>query len=101
MTLDLALKEVVNSLWKRVRRGEITEEQATELTNAFLEARIVRTFSQEPLLTEALRLSVKLDITVYDYLYMVLAKQLRADLIASDSMQAKEAKQVGIRTLVA
>lgn len=101
MTLNLALKEVVNSLWKRVRRGEITEEQATELTDALLEAKIVRIFSQEPLLTEALRLSVKLDITIYDSLYIVLARQLRADLITSDITQAKKAEQVGIRTLVA
>lgn len=99
VTVELALKEAISALWKRFKRKEMTESQVLEIANAFLSLKIVRIHPQDGLLTDALGLSLKLDTTVYDALYIVLAKKLRMDLITSDKVQAKKAEQTGINTL--
>ena len=99
-TVDLALKELGNALWKRVMRKELTEKQAIDLMNFVLEKKIVRVFPQEPLLPEALALSMKTGLPVYDCIYIVLAKQLGTELITSDRKLAEKAKEVGVIALV-
>ncbi|MBO3840785.1 MAG: type II toxin-antitoxin system VapC family toxin [Thermoproteota archaeon] len=100
ITIDLAFKEIANMLWKRVKLKDLKEEQVIGLIEAFLNSGILRVYPQNTLLKEALELSARLDMTVYDSLYVILAKKLNVDLITSDKLQAEKAITVGIRTLL-
>ena len=99
-TVDLALKELGNALWKRVMRNELTEEQAIDIMSFILERRMVKAFPQGPLLREALALSMKMALPIYDCVYVVLAKQLETELITSDRKQAEKAEEVGVASLL-
>lgn len=100
ITIDLAFKEIANMFWRRVKMGELKVEQVISLIEAFLNSGILRVYPQKALLKEALELSAKLDMTVYDSLYVILAKKLNVDLITSDKLQAEKAVTIGIRTLL-
>ncbi|MCD6536018.1 MAG: type II toxin-antitoxin system VapC family toxin [Thaumarchaeota archaeon] len=96
VTLDLALKEVANSLLKRVKRGDLGGGKAVEVVRALLENKIVRIAPEQPLLVEALELSIKTGLTIYDSTYIVLARRLGTELITSDRKQAEKAEEAGV-----
>jgi len=96
ITVDLALKELCNALWKRVMRKELDESLATKLMNTILTRRIVRIYPQEPLLVEALKLSTNISLPIYDVIYIVLARKLKSELITSDKEQAEKAEELGV-----
>ncbi|MEM3430870.1 MAG: type II toxin-antitoxin system VapC family toxin, partial [Candidatus Bathyarchaeia archaeon] len=50
MTLDLAIKEVGNSIWKRVSRGELDPDTAMSLFKDLVILKPFKTASQEDLL---------------------------------------------------
>lgn len=74
VTVDLAVKEVTNALWKKVRRGEKPLEYASLIIADLLQGNVVKIVGQEPLLPEALEVAVEEGITVYDALFIVLAR---------------------------
>lgn len=100
VTVDLAFKEIANMLWKRIKSEGLEEEQVISLVTDLLNSGILRTYSQNALLKDALEFSVKLDVTVYDSIYIVLAKKLNTDLITSDKLQAEKARTVEVRALI-
>ena len=75
--------ELGNGLWKNWRKKVITIEQANEAI-----ASIGRTIAEwretETLLEAALKLSFDLDHTVYDCIYLALARQLNAVCVTAD-----------------
>jgi predicted nucleic acid-binding protein len=79
----LWLVEAANALWRRVRRHEITADQAksslTELHNA-----PVATVASDIDLDAALRLAIALDHPVYDCLYLAMAVREGAHMITAD-----------------
>ena len=96
ITVDLALKELANALWKRVMRKELDVGLAVKLMNTILTRRIVRIYPQESLLVEALKLSTNTSLPIYDAIYIVLARELKTELITSDIEQAKKAEELGV-----
>jgi predicted nucleic acid-binding protein len=100
ITVDLALKELCNALWKRVMRKELDESLATKLMNTILTRRIVRIYPQEPLLVEALKLSINISLPIYDVIYIVLARKLKSELITSDKEQAEKAEELGVFSIL-
>jgi len=98
ITVDIALKELANALWKRVMRKELTEKQAIEIMDFVLKKKLVKLFPQEPLLIDALKFSIGAALPVYDALYIMLAKSLKTELITSDKKQAEKAEEVGINS---
>ena len=100
ITVDLALKELGNALWKRVMRKELDESLATKLMNTILTRRIVRIYPQEPLLVKALKLSTDISLPIYDAIYIVLARELKSELITSDVEQAKKAEKIGVFSIL-
>jgi len=80
---DLIVSEFGNTLWKKVRRGELLREEADE---------ILATFSMFPIdihpsktvLSSAFQLAMELDRTVYDSLYLAIAIAQRCALITAD-----------------
>ena len=81
-------------------RKELDESLATKLMNTILRRRIVRVYPQEPLLVEALKLSTNISLPIYDVIYIVLAKELKTELITSDVEQAKKAEELGVFSIL-
>ncbi|HVR44512.1 MAG TPA: type II toxin-antitoxin system VapC family toxin [Thermoanaerobaculia bacterium] len=80
---DLIGPELANALWKKVRRGEITEAEADEILQAF-EALPLETYASISLLRGAVQLAVALDRSAYDSLYLALAVANDCPLITAD-----------------
>ena len=100
ITVDLALKELGNALWKRVIRKELDQSLATKLMNIILTRRLVRIYPQEPLLVKALELSANISLPIYDTIYIALARELKSELVTSDIKQADKAEEVGVFSIV-
>lgn len=80
---DLLLSEVGNIVWKKQRRGEITQEEAREIVYALT----CVPFLIHPSLAvveAALELAIGYDRTVYDCIYLAMAEALRCPLVTAD-----------------
>jgi predicted nucleic acid-binding protein len=80
---DLIWSEFGNIAWKRVRRGEITIDQAAEIIADFIRMPLDIVPTQS-LLGAALELAVATDRTVYDCLYLALAIDRKRRLVTAD-----------------
>ena len=60
----------------------------------------VKLLDQKEYLAEALEIAVRNKITIYDALFIALAKNLNTELITSDTRQAKTAKREGVETII-
>jgi predicted nucleic acid-binding protein len=80
---DLMFAEVANVLWKKVQRGEITEERATAITRLLPDGPF-EIYSDYELMPEALRIAVKYSITAYDASYVALAIDLGVEFATTD-----------------
>ncbi|AEM38423.1 PilT protein domain protein [Pyrolobus fumarii 1A] len=101
VTVDHALKEVLNAIWKAVRRGLIGHREAREKARALtilVEKGVVTVEPEDSVLTDAFRLALETGITVYDALYVALALAKKATLATCDARQAEAARQVGVNT---
>jgi predicted nucleic acid-binding protein len=75
--------EVANILWKKVRRAEVTREDAgLILTN--LPSLPLSRHVEAPLLASAYDLANRTERTVYDCLYLALAVQLGGRMLTAD-----------------
>ena len=80
---DLIGAELGNTVWKKVRRQEITREEAAEILTAF-PSMGVEIYPSSALLLPAFELAAALDRTVYDSLYLALAVAQNGPLITAD-----------------
>lgn len=80
---DLIGPELGNTVWKKVRRQEITSAEASEILAAFPNVG-VEIYPSSVLLISAFALAVALDRTVYDSLYLALAVAQDGALITAD-----------------
>jgi predicted nucleic acid-binding protein len=71
LILDMALAEVANAIWVRFIRGLITAAEVDELLADFL-AMPLEVVPSRQLLAEAIRLSVRYRVAVYDALFVAL-----------------------------
>jgi predicted nucleic acid-binding protein len=84
---DLFWVELGNALWKAVRRGEISRDNAAAAISFVRDLDIVTVPSLD-LVPEALKLAVSFGRTVYDSLYVALAMHSKSDLITADERLA-------------
>ena len=84
---DLLLLEVGNVLWKKVRRGELTDTMAKERFAALLELEVRLTGTQD-LANQALQLALRTDRTVYDSLYLAVALANDCRVVTADERLA-------------
>ena len=96
VSLELAVEETGNSLWKRVRRGELNDRQAKQLFSEFVAARPFTVADQDPLYGPAIELATSLGLPLYDALFLALAKERGLPLVTSDSSQAEAARKLGL-----
>jgi predicted nucleic acid-binding protein len=100
VTLNLAIKEAINALWKRVIMGDLEEGYAKEVARSFLDSGIVRVEGQDQLLEEALSVAVRRKITIYDSIFIALAKRKGLSLLTSDRRQAEAAIEEGVKVVL-
>jgi predicted nucleic acid-binding protein len=80
---DLLPVECANVLWKKVRLGDLSKDQALVAFEMLRNAPVAFTGSLE-LLDAALRLSIGLEHPVYDCLYIALAVRNDLPLVTAD-----------------
>ena len=100
VTLDLSVKELANALWKKVVRNEMSYEVAQEIIRDMVEGKALRMESQENYLVDAFKIAVEANITVYDALFIALAKKKELELVACDAAQAEAARKLGVKVLM-
>ena len=99
-TLDLALYELGNVIWKEcVLRNVFSPEDA--IANIKKLAEIMSIMKIESLNTkedvaEVMRLATKLKITFYDSSYLYAAKKLNLTLVTEDMELKSKAEKVGV-----
>ena len=86
---ELIFPEAGNALWKKVRKGELTAEEAQRLVSD-LSAIGVEAVAMRALVSDAHALAVRTGITVYDATYLTLAVRLRTQVITGDDRFAKK-----------
>ena len=80
---DLFFPEIGNILWKRVRRGEDTAEDARQ-TFAEFSAVSMQVYESRSLIPTALDIAIQNDRTVYDSLYLALAILNQCSMVTAD-----------------
>jgi len=70
---QLIFAECANIIWKKARRGEITEAQAAELA-LLVDDLPVETVSHRGLVTQAVAMSLAYDHPAHDCFYLALAR---------------------------
>lgn len=86
---DLIFPEVGNAIWKKVRKGELSPEEAQGLVSD-LSVVGVETVSMRALASDAHALAVRTGITVYDATYLTLAVRLQTKVITGDDRFARK-----------
>lgn len=80
---ELILPEFGSIIWKKVRRRDLTEKEATQIINAFSRQSI--TFhSHQSLLRAAFAGAQLSGQTVYDWSYLALAVSLSCEFVTAD-----------------
>jgi predicted nucleic acid-binding protein len=80
---DLIAVEVAGTLWKKVRRGELTSREAGAIRDAF-DAMPLELVAARTLLPAALHIALALDRTVHESLYVALAAAQKCPLVTAD-----------------
>lgn len=80
---DLLFAETANTIWKKIRRGELEAEDGRRLV-ADIGRVAVETVSCRALAEDAHALATATGRTVYDALYVALAVRLNTRLITAD-----------------
>jgi predicted nucleic acid-binding protein len=80
---DLLWSEVGNILWKYVRRGDLSPEDAEQLLDDMLQMPIEITCAAD-VVESALRIAIETDRTVYDCLYLSVAIDRKCRLLTAD-----------------
>ncbi|MBV9585989.1 MAG: type II toxin-antitoxin system VapC family toxin [Alphaproteobacteria bacterium] len=91
----LWLAEAANALWRHVRLGELTGEQALALM-AELEKAPVASFPIEPHITPALEIAARAGHPVYDCVYLALALHRDTHVMTDDRRFAAAAARLGV-----
>ena len=102
-SLDLAIKEVANAIWKHaVARRRIGLETARKLYRALrllVDEGVVVLEPEERYVDEAFEIALSTGLPVYDALYVAQARA-KGGLVTADEGQARVARSLGVRVHV-
>ncbi|MBI2184860.1 MAG: type II toxin-antitoxin system VapC family toxin [Thaumarchaeota archaeon] len=99
VTLDLAVKEVGNSLWKRVVRRDLSADVALSAYSDFVRLKPFKMIGQEDLYVKSFEISARFSMPIYDALFVQLALRLGVKLVTSDKNQAEVSRKLGVDVL--
>ncbi len=99
-TIDLALKELYNAVWKASKLLNRIDDpfKVIELAEEYFSC-CVEVEDQRPLLKDSLSLALRSGLTVYDSLFVVLALRKGEPLLSLDSKQRRVAEALGLEVL--
>ena len=93
-SVDLVLKEVGSALQRYVSSGS-SREVTSKIYHQLLSQTIISYHRQDAsILGGAFDLALQNELSIYDAVYLVLARNLRAELVTSDGRQAAVAKAI-------
>lgn len=101
-TLELAVEEVANAIWRRVMLlRDISVGKAFIILNDLLELKkyLLVVEPQTPYLSQAFKIAIENKVTVYDALFIAQALAKHAVLITSDEKQCKLAENLNVETV--
>jgi len=85
---ELLFPETGNTVWKKVRRGELTPVEGRRLVTD-LSVIAVEAVAMRGMLPDAYALALSTGITVYDATYLTLAVRLETQVITGDDRFAR------------
>jgi predicted nucleic acid-binding protein len=91
ISFDLALKETVNAIWKKVSLKELSERAAFSIINDLVSDPPFLIADQKKYLVDAFKMALKHGLTVYDTLFIALARTENLELVTADQKQFKVA----------
>jgi len=102
LSVDHAVKEVANAIWRRFRQGTVTHEEAKTMLNALKEIleRAVKVEGELTYLDGAAEIAFNRGITIYDSLYIAMAKEKGLKLLTTDESQATVATAENVATIL-
>ena len=96
-SLEIALIETSNALWKKIQKEEIDLKTAKKIVQILSNS--VWFLDQQKYVARALEIAVKYRITVYDSMFIACAEMENSDLISCDARQIEVAQELGIKTI--
>ncbi|MFP3203177.1 MAG: type II toxin-antitoxin system VapC family toxin [Sulfolobus sp.] len=78
--------------------GEMKEDVAIKILSDLLKRETMLIVNQDEYLIEAFKIADRNKITIYDSLFIALAKSMNLELITSDKKQYEIAKNEGVNT---
>jgi predicted nucleic acid-binding protein len=90
---DLLLVECANILWKKVRIGDLTRQDAKGRLGVLQHAPVKYTAGRE-LLASAMDVSFELQYPIYDCLYVALAMRREIPLVTADERLTRAARKL-------
>ena len=98
---DIVLAETANAILIASRRGLIGIDTAKKALDSALQLTSInlRMISQSELVSDACDLAAETKLTVYDALFVFLAKKTKSSLASIDEGQLKVATKLGIKQI--
>jgi predicted nucleic acid-binding protein len=90
---DLLIAECANILWKKVRRNELSEQEAVFAAGLLARADI-ELMAMRPYLEAAVRIAVALDHPAYDCIYIALAEAEELRFVTADVSLLRKVRQL-------
>ena len=102
VSVDLVVKEVANAVWKRFRQEAVSLEEAKTILQALKEIveKAVKIEEEHNYIDEAIKIAFSRNITIYDSLYIAMAKMKGLDLLTIDETQANVAAAENIVAII-
>lgn len=94
---EIILPEFSNIIWKKVRRGEITNTEGETIISAFSRKRW-RIHSHKKIIKSAYAGAEATGQTVYDWTYLALAISLSCEFVTADEKFYKVVEQTAFKT---
>lgn len=99
-TLDLAVTELANALWKKILRNELNADIAKAILRDLVEEKAIPLEKQETYISKAFDIAIQYSVTIYDALFIAFAKEKSLELITIDKTQANAAEKAGIKVIL-
>ncbi len=102
VSIDLVIKEVANAVWKKFKQGAVSIKEAKIILQALKEIveKVIKIEGELNYIDEAVKIAFNRNITIYDSLYIAMAKIKGLNLLTMDENQANAAKAENIIVII-